>query len=72
MKIGDLVRYTRDDPASYAEFQTGLKVNDLGLITDSLRNGTTLYVHWLRTNQEVWMGRTHLEVVNGRQETESN
>ena len=30
MKVGDLVQYIRDNPASYAEFQTGLKTNDLG------------------------------------------
>ena len=72
MKVGDLVRYTRDSPASFAEFQTGLKTNDLGLIVDSLRNGATLYVHWLRTDQEVWMGKKHLEIVNERQETKSD
>ena len=72
MKVGDLVQYIRDSPGSYAEFQTGLKTNDLGLILDSLSNGTTVYVHWIRTDQEVWMGKKNLEVVSGRQKTESD
>ena len=72
MKVGDLVKYTRDNPASYAEFETGLKTNDLGLVLDSLSNGTTVYVHWIRTDQEVWMGKKNLEVVSGRQKTESD
>ena len=72
MKVGDLVKYTRDNPASYAEFQTGLKTGDLGLVVDSLHNGTTVFIHWIRTSQEVWMGKKNLEIVNGRQETKSN
>ena len=72
MKVGDLVQYIRDNPASYAEFQTGLKTNDLGLVLDSLSNGTTVHVHWIRTDQEVWMGKKNLEVVSGRQKTESD
>ena len=72
MKVGDLVKYTRDNPASYAEFQTGLKTGDLGLVVDSLHNGTIVFIHWIRTSQEVWMGKKNLEVISGRQETESN
>ena len=72
MKIGDLVKYTRDNPTSYAEFEVGLKTNDLGLVLDSLGNGTTVFVRWIRTDREVWIGKKHLKVVNGRQETESN
>jgi len=72
MRVGDLVKYTRDNPASYAEFEMGLKTNDLGLVLDSLGNGTTVFIRWIRTDQEVWMGENHLEVVSGRQETESD
>ena len=72
MKVGDLVQYTRDLPTSFAEFQNGVRQNDIGLIVDTLRNGTTVKVRWLKNNDEFWMGKKHLEVVNGRQETESN
>ena len=72
MKVGDLVRYDRDQPTSYAEFQLKLKVNDFGLIVDTLRNGTTVKVHWIKTDQQTWIGKKHLEVVSERQEAESD
>ena len=72
MKVGDLVRYTRDSPTSFAEFQRKLKKNDLGLVVSALSNKTTVKVRWLKDEQEFWMGKIHLEVVNGRQETESS
>ena len=72
MKIGDLVQYIRDTPHSYAEFQTGVRCNDIGLVTDALENGTTVRVRWFKDNNEFWMGKKHLEVISGRQETESN
>ena len=72
MKVGDLVRYNRDNPTSYAEFQMKLKINDFGFIIDTLRNGTTVKVHWFRTDQQTWMGKKHLEVLNGKQETKSD
>ena len=72
MNVGDLVRYTRDMPTSFAEFQHRLKNNDLGLVVDTMPNRTTVKVRWLKDEQEFWMGKIHLEVVNGRQETESS
>ena len=72
MKVGDLVQYIRDWPTSFAEFQIGLKTDDLGLIVDILRNGTTVKVWWIRTGQQTWMGKKHLEVLDGRQKTESD
>ena len=72
MKVGDLVQYIRDMPHSYAEFQTGVRCNDIGLVTDALENGTTVRVRWFKDNNEFWMGKKHLEVISGRQETESN
>ena len=72
MKVGDLVQYIRDIPASCAEVQTGVRSNDIGLVTDALENGTTVRVKWLKSNDEFWMGKNHLEVISGRQETESN
>jgi len=72
MKVGDLVQYIRDMPHSYAEFQTGVRQNDIGLITDALENGTTVRVKWLKNNDEHWMGKNHLEVINGRKETKSS
>ena len=67
MKIGDLVQYVKDAPTSFAEFQ-----NDIGLIVDVLRNGTTVKVKWLKNNDEFWMGKKHLEVINGKQKTKSS
>ena len=72
MKVGDLVQYIRDMPTSFAEFQNGVRQNDIGLIVDTLRNGTTVKVRWLKNNDEFWMGKKHLEVISGRQETESS
>lgn len=72
MKVGDLVQYTRDMPTSFAEFQRKLKKNDLGLIVSVLPNRTTVKVRWLKNGNESWMGRNHLEVVNGRQKTKSS
>ena len=72
MKVGDLVQYIRYMPHSYAEFQTGGRCNDIGLVTDALENGTTVRVRWFKDNNEFWMGKKHLEVISGRQETESN
>ena len=72
MKVGDLVQYTRDMPTSFAEFQRKLKKNDIGLITDALANGTTVKVKWFKNDNEFWMGKNHLKVVNGRQKTESD
>ena len=72
MKVGDLVQYIRDMPTSFAEFQHRLKNNDLGLVVDTIPNKTTVKVRWLKDEQEFWMGKIHLEVVNGRQETESS
>lgn len=72
MKVGDLVQYIRDMPTSFVEFSNGLKCNDIGIIIDELRNGTTVKVKWFKNDQEFWMGRGHLEVINGRQETESS
>ncbi len=72
MKIGDLVQYVRDMPTSFAEFQNGVRENDIGLIVDTLRNGTTVKVKWLKNNNEFWMGKKHLEVINERQKTKSN
>ena len=37
MNVGDLVRYTRDMPTSFAEFQHRLKNNDLGLVIDTIQ-----------------------------------
>ena len=64
MKVGDLVQYTRDMPHSYAEFQTGIKQNDIGLVVDTLRNGTTVKVKWLKNDGEFWMGKKHLQIIN--------
>ena len=72
MKVGDLVRYTRDMPTSFAEFQHRLRNNDLGLVIDTIPNKTTVKVRWIKDGNEFWMGKNHLEVVSGRQETESN
>ena len=72
MKVGDLVQYIRFNHPHRLKPQNGLKTNDLGLVLDSLSNGTTVYVHWIRTDQEVWMGKKNLEVVSGRQKTESD
>ena len=72
MKVGDLVQYIRDMPTSFVEFQNGVRQNDIGLIVDTLRNGTTVKVRWLKNNDEFWMGKKHLEVVNGKQKTESS
>ena len=71
MKVGDLVQYIRDMPTSFVEFQNNVRQNDIGLIIDVLRNGTTVKVKWLKNNDEFWMGKKHLEVLSGRQETES-
>ena len=62
MKVGDLVQYTRDLPTSFAEFQNGVRQNDIGLIVDTLRNGTTVKVRWLKNNDELSMGKKNLEV----------
>ena len=72
MKIGDLVQYVRDMPTSFAEFQNGVRENDIGLIVDTLRNETTVKVKWLKNNDEFWMGKKHLEVISGRQKTKGN
>ena len=72
MKVGDLVQYIRDMPTSFVEFQNGVRQNDIGLITDILRNGTTVKVKWFKSDNEFWMGKTHLEVISGRQETKNN
>ena len=72
MKVGDLVQYIRDMPTSFVEFQNGVRQNDIGLVTDALENGTTVRVKWLKNNDEYWMGKNHLEVISGRQKTESN
>ena len=72
MKIGDLVQYIRDMPTSFVEFQNGVRQNDIGLITDALQNGTTVRVRWFKNNNEFWMGKNHLEVISGRQETKGS
>ncbi len=72
MKVGDLVQYIRDMPESFVEFQNGVRQNDIGLIIDRLANGTTVRVKWLKNNDEFWMGKNHLEVISGRQETKNN
>ena len=72
MKVGDLVQYIRDMPTSFVEFQNGVRQNDIGLVTDALENGTTVRVKWLKNDDEYWMGKNHLEVISGRQKTESN
>ena len=72
MKVGDLVQYIRDMPTSFVEFQNGVRQNDIGLIIDALANGTTVRVKWLKNNDEFWMGKNHLEVISGRQETKSS
>ena len=64
MKVGALVRYNRDQPTSYAEFQSGVRCNDIGLVTDMLSNGTTVKVKWFKNNNEFWMGKNHLQVIN--------
>ena len=55
MKVGDLVQYTRDMPTSYVEFQSGVRCNDIGLVTDMLSNGTTVKVKWFKNNNEFWI-----------------
>jgi len=72
MKVGDLVQYIRDMPSSFVEFQNGVRQNDIGLITDALENGTTVRIKWLKSNDEFWMGKHHLEVISGRKETKSS
>ena len=72
MKVGDLVQYIRDMPSSFVEFQNGVRQDDIGLIVDTLRNGTTVRVKWLKNNDEFWMGKKHLEVISGKQKTESS
>ena len=72
MKVGDLVQYIRDMPTSFVEFQNRVRYNDIGLVTDALKNGTTVRVKWLKNNDEFWMGKNHLEVISGRQETKNN
>ena len=72
MKVGDLVQYIRDMPTSFVEFQNGVRQNDIGLVTDALENGTTVRVKWLKSDGEYWMGKNHLEVISGRQETKSS
>ena len=72
MKVGDLVRYIRDMPTSFVEFQNKLRNNDLGLVVDIIPNRTTVKVRWFKDEQEFWMGKNHLEVINERQETESS
>ena len=72
MKVGDLVQYIRDMPTSFSEFQRGLRNNDLGLIVDTIPNRTTVKVRWLKDGDEFWMGKNHLEVVSGKQKTESS
>ena len=72
MKVGDLVQYIRDMPHSFVEFQNGVRQNDIGLIVDVLRNGTTVKVKWLKNDDEFWMGKKHLEVLSGKQETKNN
>tara|TARA_R100001086_G_scaffold124573_1_gene64323 strand:- start:309 stop:527 length:219 start_codon:yes stop_codon:yes gene_type:complete len=72
MRVGDLVQYTRDMPTSFTEFENGVRRNDIGLVTDVLANGTTVRVKWLKNNDEYWMGKKHLEVISGRQETKNN
>ena len=64
MKVGDLVQYVRDMPSSFAEFQNGVRYNDIGLITDALENGTTVRVKWLKNDDEFWMGKNHLQIIN--------
>ena len=72
MKVGDLVQYIRDMPTSFSEFQRGLRNNDLGLVIDTMPNKTTVKVRWLKDGDEFWMGKNHLEVVSGKQKTESS
>ncbi len=72
MKVGDLVQYIRDMPTSFVEFQNGVRCNDIGLVTDALANGTTVKVKWFKSDSEFWMGKNHLEIVNGKQETKNN
>ena len=64
MKVGDLVQYIRDMPTSFAEFQNNVRCNDIGLITDALENGTTVRVKWLKNDDEFWMGKKHLQIIN--------
>jgi|TARA_B100000282_G_C31506614_1_gene387408 hypothetical protein len=72
MKVGDLVQYIRDMPTSYVEFDRNVKCNDIGLVVDVLENGTTVKVKWFKNNHEFWMGKNHLEIINGRQETKND
>ena len=64
MKMGDLVQYIRDMPTSYVEFQSDVRCNDIGLVTDVLPNGTTVKVRWFKDDQEFWMGKSHLKIIN--------
>lgn len=64
MKVGDLVQYIRDMPTSFVEYSNGLKCNDIGIIIDELRNGTTVKVKWFKDDQEFWMGKGHLKNIN--------
>lgn len=64
MKMGDLVQYVRDMPTSFVEYSNGLKCNDIGIIIDELRNGTTVKVRWFKDDQEFWMGKSHLKIIN--------
>ena len=64
MKVGDLVQYIRDMPTSFIEYSNGLKCNDIGIIIDELRNGTTVKVRWFKDDHEFWMGKSHLKVIN--------
>jgi hypothetical protein len=72
MKVGDLVRYSDDAPATFHEFFRGLKQHDLGLIIAEAENKSTVKVKWVKHEQEFWMGKSRLEVVNEPQETKSN
>ena len=69
MKVGDLVQYIRDMPHSYAEFQTGVRCNDIGLVTDALENGTTVRVRWFKDNNEL---KEIIENIKWRHQTISN
>ena len=62
--MGDLVQYVRDMPTSFVEYSNGLKCNDIGIIIDELRNGTTVKVRWFKDDQEFWMGKSHLKIIN--------
>jgi len=73
MKVGDLVRYSDDAPATFHEFFNGLKKHDLGLIiAEAENNKSTIKVKWFKQDKEFWMGKSRLEVINEPQETKSN